>query len=1205
MYGGGGNTGAPYTNDFLELYNPTSSAISLSGLSIQYASATSASWNSVALPSASVAAGHYYLIQAAAGTTVTNSPLPVTADFVITGTGSTGSQLNFPATAGKVAIVNGTAALTAVCPSRGAATGAYVDLIGFGTATCFEGNAAAAAPSNSTADVRNNVNVDAIDNSLDFAVGSPNPHNSGSLTVPVTPPTVNIHTIQGSKSTTGMTISPYAGQQVTTTGVVTTVLPNGFFIQNSDNLADTDPTTPEGIDIFTSSRPTVVVGNVVTVTGKVQTFPAVTASHTPATEITGPTVTVTSPGSPTALPTPVALTSAMLTPSGGLYQFTPYEGMRVTIASVSSVSGTTGSITAANEANEVATSNGYFYGVITGTPRPFREPGIDIRDVAITGAPTGTAKFDDNPERILIDTILSGGTSIEISTGAVLPNVSGVLDFTFSADSFYDPSRLILDAGYPRSSVVAGMTPTPVAPAASNEFTVASYNIERFYNPAQTTPDDLYFVPAGVQGFNGSPGTGITSTGQTFISAAVDVTPAAYATRLKKLSLAIRTILNTPDVVTLEEVENQTVASDIAAQINADAGVSNLYTAYSTDNSTFFTQDGTGISVGFLVKNTVNKLGLTQFGAGKTFTPTTSTNPISQNDRPWLVLNAGVKRANSKDYPVTVIVNHMKALTGVNSATSTSTRQKKEFQAEDIAAYIQGLQTAGQHVISGGDFNAFEFSDGYTDTLATCTNTNVLPTTQVVQPGVAGLVSPPLANLALTLPANQRWSYQEGGSAQILDQMVVTPELLAGGAHFAYAHLNADFPATLYNDATTPARSSDHDVAVGYFVLPAPVLAGTVAPAPLTFPGTTLGISSAGLVVTFSNTGEGPVNVTSVTATGDFAVSNNCSTVAINSSCSANVVFLPTVLGTRTGTITFATNVLGATFTVAATGTGIAPPPPTFTPATLTFATTGIGFSAAAQTITLTNPATTAATIGSITATGDFSQTNTCPTSLAAKATCTVSVVFKPTAAGARTGTLTVVTTGFSAGTLTGSLTGTGIVPDFSLGDSTGSSSTTLSVIVGNANQIMLTFTPQNGFSGTVALTCAAVGTAPLGVTCTVPAAFPVSGGPVMQAITYRTTSRHVITGVSSASFFTGLDSTGILFGLSVLAMLLAARIRGLKRYTRLCGLLAAAFAVCLAASGCGSGVNPNATPAGTYTYAVTATSGTSSHTETITLIVQ
>src|SRR6185437_11245746 len=232
----------------------------------------------------------------------------------------------------------------------------------------------------------------------------------------------------------------------------------------------------------------------------------------------------------------------------------------------------------------------------------------------------------------------------------------------------------------------------------------------------------------------------------------------------QKVSLTVRNVLNLPDVVTLEEVENQSVANDIAAQINADAGIANLYTAYSTDNSTYYTQDGTGISVGFLVKNTVNKISVSQFGQNQTFTPTTSSNPITLNDRPWLVLQAGVKRGTGiTDYPVTIIVNHMKALTGVNSTTSTSTRQKKELQAEAIATYIQGLQASGKHVISGGDFNAFEFSDGYTDTLATYTNTNVLPATQVVQPGVAGLVTPPLVDLTLTLPANQRWSYVEDG----------------------------------------------------------------------------------------------------------------------------------------------------------------------------------------------------------------------------------------------------------------------------------------------------------------------------------------------------------------------------------------------------------------------------------------------------------
>ena len=1102
MYGGGGNTGAQYTNDFLELYNPTSAAISLSGLSIQYASSTSASWNAVALPSDTVQPGHYYLIQAAPGTTVTNAPLP-TADFVISGNGSSGNAVNFSATTGKVIIANGTAALTVACPTRGTTVGTYVDLIGFGTANCYEGTGLAPTPSNTTADIRGNLTVDNIDNSLDFTTGAPTPHNSGSATPPAAPPTVNIHTIQGSKSTTAISISPYANVKISTSGVVTTVLSNAFFMQNPDNQADNDSTTPEGIEVFTSSKPTVVVGNIVSVVGTVQTYPAVTASHTPASEITSPTVTVTAAGSPTALPTAIALTSSMLTPSGGLYQLTPYEGMRVSIASVTAISGTNGSITSTNEPNELATSTGYFYGVIAGTPRPFREPGIDIRDVAIPGAPTGIAKFDDNPERILIDSIIAGGTSIEISTGAVLPNVTGVLDFTFSSDSFYDPSRLILDPGYNRASVVAGMTPTPVALPASNEFTVASFNIERFYNPAQTVPDDLYFVPAGVTGYNGSSSNGTTSTGQTYISEAVDVTPAAYATRLKKVSLAIRTILNSPDVVTIEEVENQSVANDIAAQINADSGVANLYTAYSTDNQTYYSQDGTGISVGFLVKNTVDKLGFSQYGAGESFTYTGGSGPITLNDRPWLVLNAGVKRANAKDYPVTVIVNHMKALTGENSTTSTSTRQKKELQAEDIAKYIQTLQAKGQHVISGGDFNAFEFSDGYADTLATYTNTNVLPATQIVQPGVAGLVTPPLTDMALTIPANLRWSYVEDGDAQILDHLVVTPELVAAGAHFAYAHLDADFPLTAYNDATTPARTSDHDAAVGYFVVPVPVLAGSVTPTTLAFPTTATGLSSSGMTVTFNNTGEGPVTVTGVTATGDFAVTSNCTTVAINSSCAANVVFKPTVAGARTGTVTFATNVPASTFTVAATGTAV--------------------------------------------------------------------------------------------------------VRDFTLGDSLGNGFTSVTVSAGSTASVPLTFTGVNGFTGSVTLTCAPAGQAPLGVTCTAPPTFTLGATATTQTITFATTSRSSSSGISLPSDSRPSTTTLALLGLTGLLMLLASRAGRLKRYTRLGGLVVLAIAAMLSATGCSNSSSdaPQGTATGGYVYTITATSGTTSHSENITLIVQ
>jgi len=1003
MYGGGGNSGAPYTYDYLELYNPTASPISLNGVSYQYASSSGTSWATVALPNVSVAPGHYFLIQNAAGS-AHPANLPVTPDYV------PASPINFSATTGKIALVQGTSSLTGACP-----TGAnIIDFLGFGTANCYKGTGDAPAPSNTTADIRTGYTGN---NAADFVVGAPNPHNSayGSsttslsatglatpstvnsgnpvlLTVTVTPasspastgiavtvnlsaiggsatqhfyddgsngdatagdnifsfavtptvsasttvslpvtvtdaqsdhatanigltvnaPAVNlpIHTIQGSRSLTTTSVSPYAGQTVTTQGIVTGIGTAGYFIQVPDADADSDPSTPEGIYVYTGSGKVpaaAVIGNYVQVTGVISTYPAVAASHTPATELNTTAATILATGQP--LPTPVTLNSSMLTPSGGLYQLTPYEGMRVSVPSLTAISGTDGSLS--SEVTETQKSNGQLYAVITGTPRPFREPGIDIRDPQ-TGVPAGVAKFDDNPERILVDSAFLGGTAINLSTGAVLPNVTGILDFTYSSDSYYDPSRLLLDSSYDRSAVVAGMTVQPVPGAASNEFRVAAYNIERFFNPSSA--DDIDYNPV---------------TGKTEKSSAVDVTETAYANRLAKLSLAIRHVLGDPDIIALEEPENESVVADIAAQISADAQNAGegdpQYLAYGTGTGYApYTNDIGGISVGFLVKSTVDTISIQQFGANDLFTdPRDGTTQQTLNDRPPLVLHAGVKRSGAADYPVTVIVNHLRSLSSENDpSTGIFVRTKKELQAEYLARLIQDYQAAGEHVVSAGDYNAYEFSDGYIDILGTITNWNVLPTTQVVEPGMAGLVNPSAMDLALLLPASQRWSYQEYGNAQILDHIVATVDLVAAGAHITYAHLNADQPVIDYNDPTTPARTSDHDAAVGYFTLPAPVLSATLNGSG-SFGSVTLGNSSSSIDFVLTNTGEGAIGISNIAASGDFSQTNNCgSSLALGASCTISVVFSPTATGPRTGLLSVTTNTGVGVYTASLSGTG-------------------------------------------------------------------------------------------------------------------------------------------------------------------------------------------------------------------------------------------------------------------------------------------
>ena len=173
VYGGGGNAGAPYNADYLELHNVSGVTQSTTGFSVQYASAaTAGTWTGVfALPAASIPAGGYYLIRMSTiGAVGAALPTPDAAP-------SAGNEIAMSATNGRVALVNNTTALSA-CPTAG-----VIDLVGFGTSICFE-NTATAALSNTTAALRNsNGCTDTDNNSLDFTVGAPAPRNSASSVV--------------------------------------------------------------------------------------------------------------------------------------------------------------------------------------------------------------------------------------------------------------------------------------------------------------------------------------------------------------------------------------------------------------------------------------------------------------------------------------------------------------------------------------------------------------------------------------------------------------------------------------------------------------------------------------------------------------------------------------------------------------------------------------------------------------------------------------------------------------------------------------------------------------------------------------------------------------------------------------------------------------------------------------------------------------
>jgi hypothetical protein len=205
----------------------------------------------------------------------------------------------------------------------------------------------------------------------------------------------------------------------------------------------------------------------------------------------------------------------------------------------------------------------------------------------------------------------------------------------------------------------------------------------------------------------------------------------------------------------------------------------------------------------------------------------------------------------------------------------------------------------------------------------------------------------------------------------------------------------------------------------------------SLSPTSLTFPAQAVGTSSA-QSVTLSNTGSATLSISSITVSGDFSQTNTCgSSVAASASCAISVTFTPTAAGSRTGTLTITDNVSPTTQTVSLTGTGAAPAV-SLSPTSLTFPAQALGTTSSAQSVTLSNTGSATLVISSATASGDFSQTNTCGSSVAASASCTISVTFTPTAAGSRTGTLTI-TDNVSPTTQTVSLTGTGAAPAVSL----------------------------------------------------------------------------------------------------------------------------------------------------------------------------
>jgi Bacterial Ig-like domain len=565
-------------------------------------------------------------------------------------------------------------------------------------------------------------------------------------------------------------------------------------------------------DPNTSEGIFVFVGDNVTVTGTATEFFNLTQiSASPA------NVSISSSGNP--LPAAITLTTLILDPAGLPTQLERFEGMRVHADTVVSVAPT-------NEFGETFT-------VLEGVARPMREPGIEISFTVPPDPTSGLVdccipRWDENPERLMVDSDgLIGSSVLSVTSNVTLTNITGPLDFSFGAYK-------VLPETTP--STTANMSAIPVPTPAAGEFTVASFNIENFNN---------------------------------------------NATQRAKAALAIRDVLHLPDVIGVIEIFELTGLQALANEIEAISGVH--YEAHLVEND--HTAGDADQDVGFLVKTSRVQIdAVTQIeNPGCNGTPATCItfidpdgNPALLNDRPPLVLEGTVDAGTLNPRKVFVVVNHTRSFIDIElvAGDGPRVRAKRKAQAEFLADLLQDMQTGnpGVPVISIGDYNAYQFSDGFTDPISVIKGT---PTAdeEIVVDASPDLVNPNFINLTDGLPADQRYSFIFEGTPQALDHHIINTVANSFLQRYHIARNNADFPEgpLFVSNATRPERNSDHDMPISYYKFPAAATTTTVADAAAVF-----SVADQNVVLTANvTTAAGTVNEGTVT----FTVTNAANAV--------------------------------------------------------------------------------------------------------------------------------------------------------------------------------------------------------------------------------------------------------------------------------------------------------------------------------------
>ncbi|KAA9165031.1 hypothetical protein FPZ12_006845 [Amycolatopsis acidicola] len=747
VYGGGGNSGATLTSDFIELTNAGAAPASLDGWSVQYLPASpsaSSKWQVTPL-TGSVAGGGRYLVGESKGSGGTvELPTPDASGGIAMAAG-----------AGTVALVHGTTALTCLTAADCGADTTIHDLVGYGSAVVRETNPAPAA-SNTTSVARTGADTD--DNSADFAAGEPSPVNShGETPGGGTPPVAaRIHDIQGTTR-----VSPLKGQKVTgVTGIVTALRTfgsaRGFWF--TDSQPDADPRTSEGLFVFTgSTTPQVAVGDAVTVTGTVSEYypdDPNNSIYQSTTELTGPQWTIDSSGN--AVPTPTVINpdtvpDTLAPQPGGNIESLPLEPAKYSLDFWEAHEGESVSI---SDARVVGPTTAYDELYVTSKPDQNPTP---------RGGTVYTGYDKNNTGVLKVESLIPFAERPfpVVNTGDTLTGVtSGPVEY----DSYggYSLQANVL------GGVKSGNTkPEVTSKQRGDELAVATYNVENL--------------------------------------SAVD-----SQEKFDQLAHGIVDNLRSPDVVTLEEIQDNNgaegngdgvVAADQTLQkfvdsIVAAGGPRYEWREIDPQDLTDGGEPGGNIRVGFLFNP--NRVSFVDRPGGDA---TTAVSVVKERGKTHLSASPGRVDPTNEAWEdsrkplagefvfhgqtVFVIANHFNSkggdepTHGRNQPPTRGSEVQRGKQAQVLRGFVDQILASDRNanVVVAGDLNDYQFS----------------PALRTLTAGGK------LTDLIGTLPVNERYSYVYEGNSQVLDHILTSKG--PRDVDYDVVHINSEFAA----------QASDHD----------------------------------------------------------------------------------------------------------------------------------------------------------------------------------------------------------------------------------------------------------------------------------------------------------------------------------------------------------------------------------------------------------